>query len=100
MHPTLSGYVHGALEQGRQTGREVFECASRPTGVLCLCSENMFCNTYDCPDCDPEAKEQIGTVVVKQPKQKGGKNKKSGASKYSMNVQLAVSMVVTGIGLL
>jgi len=101
MHPTLSGYVHGALEQGRQTGREVFECASRPTGVLCLCSRNMWCNTYDCPDCDPEATEQKGTVVVKKPKQKGGNgNKKSGASNVSMTVQLAISMMVTGIGLL
>ena len=65
-HPSLPGFIHGALEEGRQTARVVKACMDDPESLLCRCAYDRKCNTYepklddgtngDMPSCDCEVK--------------------------------------------
>lgn len=45
-HPTMTGYVHGALESGFQAALEVGACRQDPDSEMCACASDHDCDSY------------------------------------------------------
>ena len=45
--PELNGWVHGALNEGRQVAKEIKSCIDDPYGGFCKCANDRACSTYD-----------------------------------------------------
>jgi len=46
-HYEFNGWIHGALEEGRQTARDIDHCMDDPESKFCKCAYNRQCNTYN-----------------------------------------------------
>jgi len=45
--PDSNGWVHGALNEGRQVAKEIKSCIDDPYGGFCKCANDRACSTYD-----------------------------------------------------
>ena len=46
MHPSLNGWIHGALESGRQVARDIVACMAGAESQECKCVYDTTCDTY------------------------------------------------------